>query len=405
MATPLAQLVVDLHTVGFVPMINQLQGLNAALGNIQAQNEQLIAGLQRTGQKGAAVAQNLTKAFADAGRGIVNALSMAESYTLRFVRAGLQGTVQGAALEWRFTMLSRSIASAFLPAVRQVGEWISRLTDFFNSLTRQQQDQISKWGLVTAGVVAFAGALRFLTVLLPAVTLATKGFTAALWLLTAHPVVFALAAIAAGVGYLTYRYVAAKKAAQDFATEQERIENYGLTKEDRRGSQVYDRLLDVNGDFAPGKRAGHQIETLKQMRESVMDDIQKAQATGKPGTWFGWQMTDTSKIAAMDEARHRRDLAIIDTAIKQVKAKGTVDIDELERGKLGKDRVAPMLGGFQSVENVFRSIQETVLKQGMFDPAAAEAKRSEQTERLIVNGQQILNVLNNPNRPNGAVGN
>jgi hypothetical protein len=39
-----------------------------------------------------------------------------------------------------------------MPVVKDVGEWIKKLTDKFNALTDEQKDQIIKWALVAAAI-------------------------------------------------------------------------------------------------------------------------------------------------------------------------------------------------------------------------------------------------------------
>jgi hypothetical protein len=117
-------------------------------------------------QKGAeAVGKVATVAFASASATLAG-----------FVRAGLAGTTAGEALSLRFQMLSREIASLFLPAIRATIGAVGSLVTWFRTLSGDQQASIARWtaaGLaalgvatilprVAAGIGLVTGALRAL---------------------------------------------------------------------------------------------------------------------------------------------------------------------------------------------------------------------------------------------------
>jgi hypothetical protein len=70
-----------------------------------------------------------------------------------FVRAGLDGSVQGYRLNLMFSMLSKEIAGVFLPVVERVTDWIQSAVGWFQRLTGQQQAMLRVTTLVAAGVL------------------------------------------------------------------------------------------------------------------------------------------------------------------------------------------------------------------------------------------------------------
>jgi hypothetical protein len=70
-----------------------------------------------------------------------------------WVNAGLAGTGEAAVMQLQFQLLSREIASVFLPTIQTVSGYIGRLADWFRHLTGAQQDSIRRW-IEAAAVMA-----------------------------------------------------------------------------------------------------------------------------------------------------------------------------------------------------------------------------------------------------------
>jgi len=70
-----------------------------------------------------------------------------------FVRAGLAGSVEGYRLQLMFSLLSKEIAGIFLPVVERVTAWLQRAVNWFQALSRQQQQTIMITTMLAAGVL------------------------------------------------------------------------------------------------------------------------------------------------------------------------------------------------------------------------------------------------------------
>jgi len=75
---------------------------------------------------------------------------------LGFVTAGVATSVMGEVLSTRMGFLTREIASLFIPQLQALVSWITRLTDWFRSLSAEQQHNLGNWLLAGAAVLAVA---------------------------------------------------------------------------------------------------------------------------------------------------------------------------------------------------------------------------------------------------------
>jgi hypothetical protein len=130
---------------------------------------------------------------------------------LGWVRAGTQGTGVGDLLALRFQLLSRQIASVFLPAIEAVSDRVQKAVEWFRSLDGVQQDQIQRWALTGIAVLGVATVLpkvvagvQALTVAFGALRVATGGVAGVIGAVVAGAVALGVGAIVAedGVGGL-----------------------------------------------------------------------------------------------------------------------------------------------------------------------------------------------------------
>ena len=100
-------------------------------------------------------------------------LGLVTGSTMAWVTAGMAGTVEAYRLQQGFSRLSRSVASIFKPTIDAAGNSVNKLANWFQGLTREQQDSnriSTEWVAgILAGVVgvnALAGAVTRLAVLM-----------------------------------------------------------------------------------------------------------------------------------------------------------------------------------------------------------------------------------------------
>jgi hypothetical protein len=84
-----------------------------------------------------------------------------------------------------------------MPQIRAVIDYMGRLIQWFQTLTGEQQANIRRWGLLAGAITAAALILPKLIAGFQAVSLAIRGVGLAMTLLTAHPLILILTAIAA----------------------------------------------------------------------------------------------------------------------------------------------------------------------------------------------------------------
>ena len=93
--------------------------------------------------------------FVDHARTVTQAglaYALAAGGVLAWVRAGLTATAEGERIAYLFGMISREVASVFLPIIRDLINVLQRVLNFFRSLTGEQQRLISMLVLTAAAV-------------------------------------------------------------------------------------------------------------------------------------------------------------------------------------------------------------------------------------------------------------
>jgi hypothetical protein len=97
------------------------------------------------------------RAGADAmSSAIQSTFGRAQIALVGFVGAGIASSAMGELLANRMGMLTREIAALFLPQIRLVIEGIQKLTDWFRTLSGDQQQNIARWIFAGAAMLAVA---------------------------------------------------------------------------------------------------------------------------------------------------------------------------------------------------------------------------------------------------------
>ncbi len=107
-----------------------------------------------------------------------------------FVRSGLSGTTTGERLGLQFQLLSREIASLFLPIIERVVGALQSVTSWFRSLDGPQQAFIGK-------MLTMAAAGLGVVMVLPKIIGGLQGMAAGFALLSANPFILVVAALGA----------------------------------------------------------------------------------------------------------------------------------------------------------------------------------------------------------------
>jgi len=143
-----------------------------------------------------AAATEAAKRHADGVRAVGLAFAAVSGTTLAWVRAGLQGTVEGERLSFTFQQISRQVSGVFLPAINAVTRALEHVLNWFRGLSGEQQGLIGKMTLLTVGLTgtsfAFLKLKANVQALSPALMSAGQAMATAF---AANPVLGVIAAI------------------------------------------------------------------------------------------------------------------------------------------------------------------------------------------------------------------
>jgi hypothetical protein len=178
-----------------------------------------------------------------------------------FVRAGLAGTVQGAALEMRWRFLSREVANVFMPTIETAIDMIGQATNWFRNLSGTQQDNIRKWvlwGAATLGVVAA----------LPKVVSAGKAVISTFQAMGAAGSMFALVAV--GIAVVAREIWKLNEGLEESEKRINAMKHFGVTKKEFEKNEFAQGA--VNGDMAKDKKIAmvkQEIEDMERMQNEI----------------------------------------------------------------------------------------------------------------------------------------
>jgi hypothetical protein len=288
-----------------------------------------------------------------------------------FVSAGLQGTVAGAALEYRWQMLNREIATVFLPVINEVIGYLQEGVNWFRSLSQEQVDSYRKWILIGVGVLAVVAAIPKLIAGFGLVKMALSG------IFTLGPVGLFLG-VAAAIMAVSAAAMGASEEVQKLREEQERFKQRGLTKEEynknKTSSGVYDadskksreeQLVDIQKEIDA-------IERLQEADKKKFDSKKGKTIEGAFNVFGGKEVAENEKRRkqmAEDLARLKmqEDAVASGDKIKFFEPKKKVDRDQLG--------VMPQ-HGFQSFADKSRTAQLAALKSETPEQATALATKN-----------------------------
>ncbi len=164
----------------------------AAAGKEQEKFTAAVRFEQISAQSGrfAASLDALKGKMAQLGQATSSAFGGATSMITSFARAGLSGTTMGERLGLQFTLLSREIASLFIPVLERVIGVLQSVTSWFRNLSGPQQAFIG-------GIAATAIALVAVAAIIPRIIGGLQGMAAVFTLLSANPFIALVGLIAA----------------------------------------------------------------------------------------------------------------------------------------------------------------------------------------------------------------
>ncbi len=319
----------------------------AAAGKEQEKFTAAVRFEQISAQSGrfAASLDALKGKMAQLGQATSSAFGGATSMITSFARAGLSGTTMGERLGLQFQLLSREIASLFIPVLERVIGVLQSVTSWFRNLSGPQQSFIG-------GIAATAIALVAVAAIIPRIIGGLQGMAAVFTLLSANPFVALVGLIAALlVGTESGRSALGRLAAafgpivtavgQLFAALKPVIELLGT---------VVGAVADFIGGIASGIANGIQ---------SVTD-------------FFGLTSEEDRRRSAQQEAQRRQ--------------------------QAGRDRneVAGTTKGREGLEATFLRFQEAALKTGQGDTAMRQLTEAQRQTALL---RQMTGNMSEPAPP------
>lgn len=203
MAEPLVEYLVTLEAAGqdavntaVAGVKERLQALDPVIGQFARTFAEAFVAAQQQAARMAQAQRELatvTGMTAERQRQLAQAFSLTAGPLMGFIRSGLQGTAQGELLSLRMQMLSREIANLFLPAINAAVNGLVRLTEWFRSLSGQQQESIARWVAVGTSVLG-------VSIILPKVAAGFALVGNALTTAFAFNPILALVGVLVGVG-------------------------------------------------------------------------------------------------------------------------------------------------------------------------------------------------------------
>lgn len=312
-------------------------------------------------------------AFEKVHRAATWAFAGASAAILHFVRAGLQGTTEGERMAHMFQLLSREIAAIFLPAIRFVTDKVQQLTSWFRSLTRQQQEQISKWAMVTLGVLALLVALPKLIAVISALIVVAKAAGAAMMTIVANPILLGITAITAAIGLCAVKLQQLKGAAANAVSELERFEKGNITESDVKDNATYKRIQSLQDQQ-------RRLETIKKELAIALDKQKEAVAKTNSYGIGG----SKSNFAVGTATLTGEGTDIINAQLKA--AKQVSLLRQMRDAELRGERFKPKSDdhmsvtqqgrGFEAVQEAFRRVQTAALKTDVPKEQLAEQKKT-----------------------------
>jgi hypothetical protein len=153
-----------LNSGAYAKYARQMAAISAEYRGLQnaARLQDLIA---QHGQLGGRV-QYLSERYNEATRSAQTAFGVLSAGVLLWVRSGLQGTVEAERLSMAWQMLSREIASVFLPVIREFTSALLAVVDWFRNLDGEGQAVIRTVTLIAVGLLGVAVAGRVILAVL-----------------------------------------------------------------------------------------------------------------------------------------------------------------------------------------------------------------------------------------------
>ncbi len=307
--------------------------------------------------------ESMNKTLDKIGRNAKYVFAAATGGVLGFVLAGMRGTAQGEMLAFRMQMLSREVAGVFLPVIERAINYLQRITDWFRTLSQEQQESVMRWTLVTIA------ALGFLSVL--------PKIVSALSLIYAHPVIAGLTVLA---GVLAL--IAANAALARVEMDQLKRVNEELA-ESQKEPTAENRQ----------KQAKKLLEEEKKNLDDLEDQRKLAKSTAASIAW-GWfhPIDSTGKVfnwlfgAGTSTQRTRDEVKSIDEQIEQAKDRiaqleGIAKNGEANRkpgqGPTPGNRLMLAGGQFSSLPEAWRRGQSEVLRTMAEDDTKRQTKLQE----------------------------
>lgn len=172
------ELAASLRDGSYARHAGQMAVINREYARLQ-QTAKVTSLVAEHGRLGAAVRLNRAE-YQTLGRAALYGVGGIAAMGFSLARAGLAGTVEGYRLEYAWTRLGRQVAGVAVPAVEKVSGAVGWAARQFETMNKRQQDNVLTFGLLAAGAVAAAGAIRTVATIGGAAVAVVGGMRAAM---------------------------------------------------------------------------------------------------------------------------------------------------------------------------------------------------------------------------------
>ncbi len=293
-----------------------------------------------------------------------------------WVTAGVMASSSGQILGYQFAELSRQIASLFTPIIRALIDQMGALIRWFQNLSGAQQAGLRYIALFIAGLTAVAfvvpilvGLIKGLIAVFTAMTAAIAAMnfvllTSPVFLIAAGVAALAAAALAVGVAFLGWE----------------------------RSLKIVGELVSLAATAA--------ADLAHIMGEAFGGEGREAKAFD-PGAFLGSMLTGTNFGEGQDgvtaSERLSRSVRASMRGLIQPIGQGSrgllPDLTNLfaPGADMGREELAPRMGGFENVEATYRRIAEASIKIGGGTDKTPAEQAVEELQKIVRSAQTIEN--------------
>lgn len=303
-----------------------------------------------------------------------------------FVRSGLHGTAQGELLAYQFQLLSREIASIFLPTIQDFIGALQSTIDWFRALDSAQQKNIERW--VTVGAV---------------VGIATVALRAFILTLLVNPLNLAFLALAVAIGFAIKALLDLEDQGKKAMKDRERYAQGEFQKTELANSEAAKFISGGKDQKEKIERADAEIAKWRRKIAELEEENKPPQKTGfgpwdwmrEKGFMFGRGMdvlmngSTDPKTDELMKAKMEHQIAL------RMRHAGGAELAGVEDPKKRHNELTLSGGHFEGVGETYRRIAQAASRTSVMEQLGRQQLDEQKGARSDL--QRIIGILGGAN--------